>query len=62
MPRNPTSLAGLALIVALAFAPAIPAQTSATLVDPVAMAIATELESLMSPEPAPILGVNIALQ
>ena len=62
MTRHPSYLAHLALIVALAFAPAIPAQPSATLVDPVAMAIATELESLMSPEPAPILGVNIALQ
>jgi murein L,D-transpeptidase YcbB/YkuD len=62
MPRHPTSLARLALIVALAFAPAIPAQAPATLVDPVAMAIATELGALMSPEPAPILGVNIALQ
>ncbi len=61
MPRIPPTPAALALIIALAFAPAVPAQPSATLVDPAAMAIATELESLMSPEPAPILGVNIAM-
>ncbi len=62
MPRYPTPLARLLLAAALAIAPATLAQPPPTLTDPVAMAIATELESLMSPEPAPILGVNIALQ
>jgi murein L,D-transpeptidase YcbB/YkuD len=46
----------------LSLAPATLAQQPAALVDPAAMAIATELESLMSPEPAPILGVNVAFQ
>ena len=62
MARKPTTLARLLLVAALAIAPPTLAQAPPTLTDPVAMAIATELESLMSPEPAPILGVNIALQ
>ena len=62
MPQIPIALARLALFAALAIAPATFSQQSATLTDPVAMAIATELESLMSPEPAPINGVHIALQ
>jgi len=62
MPRVPAALAAFALVAALAIAPATLPQPSATLTDPVAMAIATELESLMSPEPAPIHGVQIAFQ
>jgi murein L,D-transpeptidase YcbB/YkuD len=61
MPGRSVALAGLVYLAALALAPAALAQPSPTLVDPAAMAIATELESLMSPEPAPILGVNIAM-
>jgi murein L,D-transpeptidase YcbB/YkuD len=61
MPGRSVAFAGLVYLAALALAPAALAQPSPTLVDPAAMAIATELESLMSPEPAPILGVNIAM-
>ncbi|HKX98775.1 MAG TPA: L,D-transpeptidase family protein [Steroidobacteraceae bacterium] len=48
------------LLAALTFAPAGSQQAAAG--DPTAAAIATELEALMSPEPAPIHGVHIALQ
>src|SRR5688500_19558310 len=48
MPRVPAALAAFALVAALAIAPAPLPQPSATLTDPVAMAIATELESLLS--------------
>jgi murein L,D-transpeptidase YcbB/YkuD len=53
---------GLACLVlaALAFVPAVSQQAAPA--DPTAAAIAAELEALMSPEPAPILGVHIALQ
>jgi murein L,D-transpeptidase YcbB/YkuD len=62
MPRRSTALAGLALSAALALAPAFPQQPAAAPGDPTATAIAAELEALMSPEPAPIQGVHIALQ
>ena len=62
MPQFPAALVRFTLVAMLAIAPATLSQPSATLTDPVAMAIATELESLMSPEPAPIHGVHIALQ
>jgi L,D-transpeptidase YcbB len=52
----------LAALAALAVATLAHAQPPPTLTDPVAMAIATELESLMSPEPAPIHGVHVAFQ
>jgi murein L,D-transpeptidase YcbB/YkuD len=55
------ALAGIALPAALAFTPALP-QPPAAPDDPVSAAIAAELESLMSPEPARIQGVAIALQ
>lgn len=48
------------MLSALAFAPAGSQQSA--LADPTAVAIAAELEALMSPEPAPIHGVHIALQ
>lgn len=64
MPRIPVALAPLLLVAALAVAivPANLAQPPATLADPVAMAIATELESLISPQRAPIHGVSISMQ
>ena len=57
--RIKRGLACLAL-AALAFVPAVSQQAAPA--DPTAAAIAAELEALMSPEPAPILGVHIALQ
>ena len=62
MPRNPTALARFLLVAALAFSPASLSQPTPTLTDPVAMAIAAELESLMSPEATAIQGVPISMQ
>ena len=50
------------LLLALASAPVVRSQPVAPTVEPVATAIAAELESLMSPEAAPIHGVPIATQ
>jgi murein L,D-transpeptidase YcbB/YkuD len=50
------------LLLALASAPVVVSQPVAPADDPVAVAIAAELESLMSPEAAPIQGVPIATQ
>jgi murein L,D-transpeptidase YcbB/YkuD len=51
---------GLACLALAALVPAVSQQAATA--DPTAAAIAAELEALMSPEPAPILGVHIALQ
>ena len=56
------ALARLVLLAALMSAPALHAQAPAPAADPVAVAIAAELESLMSPEAGTIQGVPIAMQ
>ena len=55
MPQFPAALVRFTLVAMLAIAPATLSQPSATLTDPVAMAIATELEMVSYGERPPLL-------
>jgi L,D-transpeptidase YcbB len=58
---HPRALARFVLLLALAAAPAALPQTPAPAADPVAMALAAELESLMSPETRSIGGAQVVM-